>query len=366
MLRISLLIVSILTLPSMALASSVLRTGESVTITAQQSVEGDFYGLSNDVAISGEVTGDLLLVGTNITVNGNIGSDASLLGGGVAVEGVIGDDARIVAGEVTITGEVLGDLVVVAGSLKVLSTASVQGDIIFFGTSADIAGTVGKSIFGTSEKIRVDGAVGGDIDIKTTGLTLGEQADVTGVVKYMSAAEIVRAQNARVAGAVVKNDPVMADANEAKNILVPLLVVLFAALVWFLFFKRLLGNVVTHSVEHTLRSMLIGFGLFFLVPIAVGILVMSTLGSLLGITLFFAYFVLIFVTLTVLGITLGAYIAKLTTKKATVSIPYIVLGTSVAVALSLVPLVGPIVLLATFLITLGAVSTHLYRLVRFS
>ena len=366
MLRFSLLLVTILALPSMVFASSVLRTGESVTITAQQSVEGDFYGLSNAIAISGAVTGDLLLAGTNITVNGNVGSDLAALGGGVTIEGVVGDDARIVAGDVTITGEVQGDLVVVAGSLTVLSTASIDGDIIFFGTSADIAGTVGKSIFGTSEKIRVDGKVGGDIDIKTAGLVLGEQADVTGLVKYTSVNEIVRAQNARVAGAVVKNDPVMADVNEAKNILIPLLVVLFAALVWFLFFKRLLTSVVTLSSKHTLRSMLIGFGLFFLVPIAVGILIMSTLGSLLGLTLFFAYFVLIFVTVSILGITLGAYIALLSTKKETISIPYIVLGTATVVALVLVPVVGPIVLLAAFFVTLGAVSTHLYRLVRFS
>ena len=366
MYRFALIFVSILALPGMVAASSVLRAGDTVTISAEQAVEGDFYGLSNSIAISGEVTGDLLLAGTDVTVNGNVGSDLAAIGGTVSVDGVITDDARIVAGEVTITGEVLGDLVVVAGSLKVLSTANIQGDIIFFGTNADIAGGVGKSIFGTSEKLRVDGVVGGDVDVKTTGLTLGERADIAGVVKYESAAEIVRAQNAQVAGSVVKNDVVLEEVNAARAILIPLLVVLFAALVWFLFFKRLLNKVVTHTIEHTLRSMLIGFGIFFLVPIAAAILLMSTLGILLGLTLFFSYVVLILVAMSVLGIMLGAGIAFLTTKNASVTIPYIVLGTSTAVLLLFIPVVGPMILLGTFLITLGAVSTHIYRLIRFS
>lgn len=366
MLRLSLLIVSVFALPGIVLASSVLRTGESVTISAEQAVEGDFYGLSNAIAVSGEVSGDLLVAGTNVTVNGKVGSDLTALAGGVDIDGVIGDDVRIVAGEVTVAGEVLGDLVVVAGSLTVLSTASVSGDIIFFGTNAEIAGSVGKSIFGTSEKIRVDGTVGGDIDIKTAGLTLGERADVAGLVKYTSGVELVRAQNARVTGSIVKNDPVLAEADGVRTILIPLLVVLFAALVWFLFFRRLLNKVVIHTEEHTLRSMLIGFGIFFLIPIAVGILLMSTLGSLLGVTLLFSYFVLIFVTITILGITVGAYIAKLSTKTSSVSIPYIVIGTAVVMALLFVPLIGPVVLLAAFFVTLGALSTHVYRLIRFS
>src|SRR3989344_4713335 len=111
--RFATLLVVILAIPSVALASSVMRTGEAVSVAADQAVEGDFYGLGNDVTVSGEVTDDLL----------------------------------VMAGEVTVAGEVQGDLVVLAGTLKVLSTAKISGDILFFGTDAEISGEVGKSIF---------------------------------------------------------------------------------------------------------------------------------------------------------------------------------------------------------------------------
>ena len=108
----------------------------------------------------------------------------------------------------------------IAKTLKVLSTAKVGGDILFFGTNADISGTVGGDIFGTNEKIRVDGEVKGNIDITTAALTLGEKANIGGGVKYSSFNEITRAQNAHVTKDVVRNDPIyQSEENSAKAII---------------------------------------------------------------------------------------------------------------------------------------------------
>jgi cytoskeletal protein CcmA (bactofilin family) len=363
--RFAALLIVILTVPSVALAASVMRTGEGVSVAADQAVEGDFYGLGNNVTMSGEVTEDLLIIGGKVKVNGKTGSDLAVLAGDVQIDGLIGDDARIVAGEVTVAGEVLGDLVVLAGSLKVLSTAKISGDILFFGTDAVISGEVGKSIFGTSERIRIEGVVRGDIEVKTGSLTLGERADVTGMVKYTSANEIVRAQNARVAGQVIQNKPALEEAT-FRDVLVPLLILLFAALVWYLLFGRLLQRVSTQVVVHPVRSMLIGFGLFFLIPIAVSILVASMLGLLLGLTLVFAYIALLFAAVTISGIVAGTYLFTLMTPKHATGIPSVLFGTSVFFLLLYIPIIGPVLCIALVLTTMGALATHLYRTIRFS
>lgn len=363
--RFAALLVVILAIPSVALASSVMRTGEAVSVAADQAVEGDFYGLGNNVTVSGEVTDDLLVIGGKVKVNGKTGADLAALAGDVQIDGVIGDDARIVAGEVTVAGEVLGDLVVLSGTLKVLSTAKISGDILFFGTDAEISGEVGKSVFGTSERMRVEGIVRGDIDVRTSSLTLGDRADVTGMVKYTSVNELVRSQNARVAGQVVKNEPTIENAT-VRDVMVPLLVLLFAALVWFLLFGRLLDRVSTQVVVHPVRSMLIGFGLFFLIPIAVGILIASMLGSLLGLTLVFAYVALIFAAVTISGVVAGTYIFTLISPKYATGIPSVLFGTSVFFLLMFIPVVGPVLCIALILTTMGALATHLYRTIRFS
>jgi len=366
MFRFVFFVVILLSLPTITNASSVLRTGDSINVASDQAVEGDFYSLGNTVVVSGEVTEDLLTAGGAVTINGSVGADFAALAGTVDVGGVIGDDARIIAGEVTVTGEIIGDLVVLAGKLKVLSTAKITGDILFFGTEAEISGEVGKSVFGTSESIRIDGKVGGDIDITTKSLTLGDRTNIEGMVKYTSAVELIRSQNARVAGKVLRNDPVLVEVGGLKTIIIPLLILLFATLVWYLLFRRLLEKVSWQATTYPLRSMLIGFGLFFLIPIAVGILIASTLGSLLGISLLFIYFAILLVTLTILGVVAGAYLMKLTPNQKVISVPVIMIGTVIAFSLVFVPFVGPIILLALMLITLGSLATHLYRTIRSS
>ncbi len=366
MIRLASFVLLLLAVPTLTFASSVLRTGDSVNVAADQAVEGDFYGLANTLAISGEVTDDLLIAGSGVTVNGPIGADFAALAGSVDVGGVVGDDARIVAGEVTITGEVLGDLVVLAGSLKVLSTAKISGDILFFGSEAEISGEVGKSILGTSERLRIDGKVKGDVDVTTSSLTLGDRTEVLGMVKYVSSAELVRSQNARVAGKVVQNQPLLVEAGGLKSFAVPLLILLFAALVWYLLFRRLLEKVATQATTYPVRNMLIGFALFFLIPIAIGILIVSTLGSLLGISLLFIYFSILFIAVTIMGVVTGAYLLKLLPNQKSITIPVILGGTIVSFILAFIPIIGPVVLFMLLFVTLGAFTTHLYRVIRFS
>lgn len=367
MIRFAIIALILITVPTTTFASSVLRSGSDISIASDQAVEGDFYGLSNSASVSGGVLGDLLIAAAKLSVNGKVGSDLAVVASTVDIHGEIGDDARIVAAEVTIAGDVKGDLVVLASNLKVLSTAKISGDLIFFGTNAEISGEVGKSVLGTSENMRIDGVVLGDVDIKTNNLSLGERTNVTGMVKYVSVNELVRAQNARVAGKIVKNDPVMVQVSSLKDVLVPLLVVLFTVLAWFLFFRQMLERVVSQADRHPLRNMLIGFGVFFLTPIATTILIVSTLGSIIGLTFFFVYLVLLIVTMIVSGVVAGAFLAKLVSKtSATVSIPYVLIGTIATFSMLYIPVVGPIVLVALWFTTLGAISVYIYRLIRFS
>lgn len=367
MFRLAIIALILIATPTTTFASSVLRSGGDISIASDQAVEGDFYGLSNSTSISGDILGDLLIGAAKLNVNGKVGADLAVIASTVDIHGEIGDDARIVAAEVTIAGEIKGDLVVLASNLKVLSTAKISGDLIFFGTNAEISGEVGKSILGTSEKMRIDGVVLGDIDIKTNSLSLGERTDVTGMVKYVSLNELVRAQNARVAGKIIKNDPVTVQVSSAKEVLVPLLVALFTVLAWFLFFRQMLERVVSQANKHPFRNMLIGFGVFFLMPIAAIILIMSTLGSLIGLTFFLVYLVLIIVTIIVSSVVAGASLAKLISKSSVpVSIPYVLLGTVATFFMLYIPVAGPIVLVALWLTTLGAISVYLYRLIRFS
>jgi cytoskeletal protein CcmA (bactofilin family) len=353
-------------IPNVVWGASSVRTGEMVTISPDQVVEDDFYGMGNTVVVSGEITKDLLSVSADLTVNGKVGADMTVASGRVDVHGTVGEDLRVLAGEVVIAGEVKGDLVVVAKTLKVLSTAKIDGDVMFFGTDADISGSIGGDILGNSEKIRIDSEVKGGVDIATGALTLGDKADIGAGVKYTSFQELTRAQNAHITKDVVKNDPVspVDESNAFKSVLIPFLIIAFASLVWYLFFRGFLQKIVVGTRTHALRNALIGFGILFVMPIASFILIISALGSLLGMALMFAYVLLLIASFITMGVVAGSLIARTAVSSGDVSIAFILLGVFSVNVLMYVPIIGPIILVGLMLVTLGAITVHLYRFLR--
>lgn len=355
-------------IPTVAWGSSTVRTGEIISVSPDQIVEDDFYGMGNSVVVSGEVVGDLLVGSAELTVNGKVGSDMTVASARVDIHGTVNDDARILAGEVLVAGEVKGDLVVVAKTLKVLDSAKIEGDILFFGTDADISGVVGGNIFGSiNEKIRVDGEVKGDIDVKTLALTLGDKANIGGGVKYTSLNELTRAQNAHVNKDIVRNDPIsdVEEGNIFKDVLVVFFVLGFSSLVTYLFFQGFMRKVIVNTRTHLLRNTIIGFAVLFLMPIAASILIISILGGLLGGILLMIYFLLLIASIILMGATAGSFIARTTADNyGDVPILFVLLGAFSLIALLFIPIVGPIIFVGLLLMTLGSLTVNIYRFLR--
>ena len=60
---IALALVLVIVAPSAAMASAVVRSGDSVSVAQNQSVDGNFYGLGSAVALSGVIKGDAAVIG---------------------------------------------------------------------------------------------------------------------------------------------------------------------------------------------------------------------------------------------------------------------------------------------------------------
>jgi cytoskeletal protein CcmA (bactofilin family) len=351
-------------LPHTLLASTIVRSGETVAVAADQVVEGDFYGVGGTIAVSGEVTEDIFLAGGTVTMNGATAADLLVLGGTVDVHGTIADDIRIVGGTVIIAGTVSGNVAVIASELKILSTATIGGDVLFFGGRAEISGEVSGDVLGTSEALRIDTAIAGDVDVTTRTLTLGERAVVEGNVSYLSALDLVRAQAAQVKGSIVRNSEEPVPDDTLRSTVMLFLVIVFAALVVQLLLTSFTTGVVTHTNERLARALLIGFSTFFLAPLVAAILLVSTLGSVIGATLFFFYLCALMVSVALVGVVTGSYTLKLVQYSGVTPVISAILGVAVVMALMFVPIVGPLVVLTLWMITLGGVVEHVYRLVR--
>ena len=357
----------VLFVPFFVQAETVLRIGETVSVDADQSVGGDYYvsvGPFGDTSMSGTVGGDMYAFGGAVTVNGPIGADLTVVGGSSQVHATVTDDVRIIAGEVTIGEHVGGDLFVIGGTLQLLSSGSVGGDVIFFGGEAELNGTIEGSVLGTSEKIRVDGAVKGDVDIKTaTSLTLGDRAHVTGTVRYNSLQDLVRSPNAIVDGSVIAGT--YADTpteHTLKDLLVPAFIMLFAVLSLYLLFRKEVQALAQTTLQSPLRSVLAGLGVCILGPVVSVLLLVTILGLLLGLIGIFAILAFYFIAMALMGVVAGAYIQKtFINKSKEVSLIFVVIGTICVEAMLFIPIFGPVLVFCLFILTLGSVMIHTYR-----
>jgi hypothetical protein len=338
-----------------------------VSIAAEQEVVGDFYGAATTISVSGRISDDALLFGQEVTHNGSIGTDAAIVAGSVGFFGDVGDDVRVVAGEVTIGDSVGGDVIVVAGRLTILSTATITGDVLFYGGEADIAGSVGGSVMGTMESLRIDGEVAGGVDVTVQQLTLGDRATITGTVRYVSQELLVRAQNATVVGDITRSDPLsqVESGLMIEFVLIPMLIWLFTILVWHLLARKTLAHVSAHAVSSPMRSFLIGFGFMLFGPLTVFILLVSIIGSLVGFLMLATYVLVVMAGLIGSAAVVGRYLAQLTGYVYDER-PLLILavGTVVSVALLIVPIVGAIIVLAVWMMTVGALAEFVVARVR--
>lgn len=352
-------------MPLIASAGPIIRSGESVTVDADQVLEGDFYGAGNNVLLSGVSEHDVYVAGGSVTVNAEVKEDLVALGGSVQVHAPVNDDVRALGGEVVIADHVAGDVVVLAGSLNILSTAVIDGDVLFFGGKADIGGDVKGSVVGTAENVRIDAHVGGNVTVTADRLlTLGDRAELLGNLEYTSRADVARQQSAVVVGDIHKNAVREANGVSAYTVILPVLMVLFAALTAYLLFKPRLEELVRSTERSYGMQGLVGLGMFLGIPFAAVVLTASVLGSIVGVVLLLAYVILLLASWLSAGIVLGTLLLKPITKSTSLNLISVIIGVVVFSLLFLIPYIGVLLVLVALLITMGGIGMQLYRTFR--
>lgn len=353
--------------PFQAGAAVTLLDGDKISIEADDVVNGDYYvsvGPLGTTVMSGEVEGDMYSLAGSVTANGTIGGDFGSIGGLSYMHASVTDDVRIVAGEAVIDHEVGGDVFVVAGVLKILSTAKIAGDVVFYGGEGEIAGEIGGSIYGSATTVRIDGKVAKDVDITASrGLTLGSKADVAGNVSYRSTTDLKRAQESHVGGEVQKKqiDNQVDAVDTVRAFFIPLFVSLFATLTLYLLFKKEIITIVTVLNERPLTSGLLGLATIATGPFVSLLLISTVLGMLLGV-FGIGFMLLLFAAgFSVAIVFVGALISKFMTNKVTVSLTSILMGALVFHSLFFIPVIGFLVAFAVLAMAIGGIVLVLYR-----
>lgn len=352
-------------LPTVVSANTVLRTGDSISVSDEQIVEGDFYTLGSNVSVSGTVTEDFYNISESLTTNGSIGADLFAVAREVQMHASVTDDVRILGIDVTIAERINGDLVVIGGELKVLSTASIGGDVLFFGDKATIDGDVGGSVMGFSNQLRLDARVEGDVDVKTGTLTVGERAVIIGDVRLESLNKLVRAQGATIEGDLVENTATQEDfRSHLRDFLVPFMISLFANLTLYLLFRQQVELLIAGTYDRYGINTLIGLSVLIVSPFLAILLMVSILGLFVGIMGILVYLLASLMAFVLAQVILGAVIFRSLKRSQVLTPVSIIVGTVLFHVIAVIPYVGGLLVLLMVALTLGAISNLVYRKLR--
>jgi len=138
-----------------------LRVGQSVTVSAGDTWDGDLYLFAGQVTMDGTVDGDLVAFGGVVHINGTVTGDVLGSGGQLEIGGVVDGDVRVAGGQVTISGPIGEDVLAAGGQAQLSSGGSVGGDLIISGGQVTLAGSVTGSVEGRAGSYERTGSIGG-------------------------------------------------------------------------------------------------------------------------------------------------------------------------------------------------------------
>jgi cytoskeletal protein CcmA (bactofilin family) len=365
LLRLMLLVVAALVASGGQAAAADIRSGDTITVGAGETIDDDLYAFGGTISVLGTVRGDVIAFSGTVIIGGTVTGDVIAASGSVSVSGQVDGSVRAAGGPVTIDGRIGGDVVVGSGTLTIGANAQVARDILAASGAVTHSGQLGRDLRVAAGTLALDGRVGRDVNADVDTLTLGARAVVDGSLTYASANEAVIPAGAAVRGPVVRREPARQGQPATTPGPLARIVELAQAIVGFLVFGLLIVFIVPNFarrannslVRSPLVSLGIGAGILFALPI-VAILVIAvgafTGGWWIGLIVLALYFIAIAASIPVVGLAIGTRIVPRTGRAWQLAIALVV-GLAALLLVALVPVLGGIVMLIAILVGLGAI-----------
>jgi len=257
----------------------------------------DRFLAGDEVRLTGEIAGDAIAAGGDVVLDATVRGDVVVTGGEVEVAGEAAEDLYAAGGTVRIGGKVAGNARIAGGDVVIRRAAAIDGGTSIAGGKVRVEGRVGQYLQMTGGNLRIDGTVAGNVEAAGGKLVIGPEADIQGTVTFRGRHAPRVESGAQVRGGV-KHIPESREwkrwAGVAGAIALAWLVgwLLVGAVLLFLWpgFSRVVSQTVAGRPG---ASLLLGFAILVLGPVAIGILMASLIGMPLAIVLLFVYLLLL-------------------------------------------------------------------------
>jgi hypothetical protein len=340
------------------------RTMKRVVVPAGEIHEGWLFGAGDQVVIEGTVNGDAYVAGGIIEVDGTINGDLIAAGGQVNISGTVSDNVRAAGGNIQVNGKVGKNVSAAAGTITIGKSGAVGGGILAGCGNLSLSGTVARDAKVAAGAMTMTGAINGNVDFAGDNLTVLQGGRIGGnLFARVKNKEHVDIAQGSVLGTV---DITTQEMKPVQHIVGFRPFRFWAKIVWALSLL-LVGLVLTIVFPKQFRelgltinklpgmSFLWGIVGLIVIPIAGGILMVTLIGIPLGLLVWTLYLWMLYFTQLTLGVFLGHRLFGIEEKKGGNLFWAFTVGLIIVQALTFIPYVRFLVVLAGLIFGMGAI-----------
>jgi cytoskeletal protein CcmA (bactofilin family) len=329
-------------------ADEKFRTGDAVTIAAGETVSHDLYAFAGSVYVAGTVDGDLVASGGNVDVTGTVTGDVIAAGGNVSISGAVDGDARVAGGSLSVGGTVAEDLLATGGQVASTASASIGEDMVAATGRLTVDGAVAGNLLASTGVYQKSGTVGGTEEVRIVTGPAGAPPAVVPTTADLVVDAIEHFLIVLLAGAIMLWVAPRAFAAAKTAIQQRPLPAAGWGVLGLFGYVVVLILIVLAMVVFGIIFALVGF------EDLVGLDVLGGVAAILGVT---TAFVVIagYLADALVGAALAGLVMRSASSTRTREFGLLAIGAAVVVALSWIPVVGPVVKLVVVVLGLGAV-----------
>jgi hypothetical protein len=294
----------------------------------------------------------------------------------VEVRGIIDGDATLAGAAIAIEAEMTGDLVAVGFQIGVGAATKVGRNVFLIGHTLAVGGEFAQRAWLTGAEVTADPRVRGDLKIASAGpVRIGPNARIGGTLNVWSPEPPEIHPSAQIAGGVVHNSGGFANALDALLGRIGAMLrwvfwtfVILAGLALAVFFPGFTRASADSIATRPLGVACWGTGLLFGVPVASVFLVFTLVGLPLAATLILLLVVFAGLGYLIAAAALGGAALRVAgldpARAAFLGMAAMAIGLAGLVASGHIPVLGDAILVAAYLLGLGAFARELFRRMR--
>lgn len=270
------------------------KTGTSVYVAENETINGNLFAGGQTITIEGKVTGDVICGGQVININGIVEGDVICGGETININGTVNGNVRVAGSSINVNGKIARNAMLFGSSVYLGSSSSVGWDVFMAGATGEIRGDIGRGLKGAAASVVISGEIGDDVSLeldrsdKNT-LTLEQGAKIGGNLDYTAGKEASIDANAKVTGSVVYNPKTKFVKKPASLMrfwlwgsIYSILAAIAIGLALVLLMKDKVKKITDRMISRIGSSIGMGAIIMFLTPIAFILLLMTIIGIPLG------------------------------------------------------------------------------------